>query len=219
VEGADYDSVNLSSDAAGAVGEYGFNFSGSNLLNPDIRPRETCSCSLEFPKEVVNPDRRSQFAELVARVAELCPFESGFAGYAFKHAPEASWRNDALTWISQRAQRFLALDISYDGFERVARGRVVTASWITLLGVPVVAQLGGEAAIRAKLSAEIAIRPLKTGLMIVAGEHPPIGDVNRGATDVALLKEVAALTKPVRAQMEIGFGSEEFRHGWLNRFD
>jgi hypothetical protein len=88
-----------------------------------------------------------------------------------------------------------------------------------LLGNDLVENLGGEPRIREQLSPEVLIRPLQTGLMLIAGETVPIGDVNRGLQDVRWLKEVAALTKPVRARMEIGFGSDTFRHGWLDRLD
>ena len=100
-----------------------------------------------------------------------------------------------------------------------ARRRVVNVSWITLLGDPLVKLLGGEDQIRARLSPAIRLRALASGLAIVAGEVPPIGDVNRGLHDIRWLKEVAALTKPERITMEMGFGSETFRRTWLHHLD
>lgn len=217
-EGADYRSIHLSSGTPANVGEYGFHFFGSNFSRVDISPRKTCSCIMEFPVGVLDQDQKRSLEDFAAAVAEIEVFESGHGGYAFKHLSE-TWRDQALSWIAQRAQRYVALDISYDSFRRVARGRVVNVSWITLLGNTVVEALDGTTRIREKLSPEVIIRPLKTGLLLVAGDTPPVGDVNRGAQDIQWLKEVAALTKPVRARMEIGFGSDAFRRGWLDRLD
>jgi hypothetical protein len=217
-EDADYEAIHLSSGAPGHVGEYGFHFYGSNFTRPEISPRETCACIMEFPVMALAREEKNRFAEFAAEIAEVEPFESGYGGYAFKHLFE-TWRNKALGWIAQRAQRFVALDISYDNLRRAARGRVANVSWVTLLGSTLVEQLGGESRIREQLSPEILLRPLQTGLMLIAGDMAPVGDANRGLHDIQWLKEVARLTKPVRARMEIGFGSDTFREGWLNRLD
>ena len=217
-EGTDFTSINLSSGDPSHVGEYGLHFFGTDLSNFDVSPREACSCTFEFPLSVLKLEYRHLFESFVAEICDLEPFESGYAGYAFKHLTR-SWRDQALAWIAQKAPRFLGLDISYDTFSAAARRRVVNVSWITLLGHPLVKELGGEAQIRSQLSPEIRLRNLESGLAIIAGDVPPIGDVNRGAQDLQLLKEVAALTRPVRISMEIGFGSESFRRNWLSRFD
>jgi hypothetical protein len=217
-QGMDYDSIHLSSGEPGNVGDYGFHFFGTDLSHFDFSPREACSCVLEFPLVALSAEQRGRFEDFVATAGEVEPLESGYAGYAFKHLAR-TWREQAMPWISQRAPRFLGVDISNDSFTRVARRRVVNVSWITLLGRPLVDELGGEAQIRSQLSPEIRLRQLASGLAIVAGEVPPIGDVNRGLHDLQWLKEVAALTRPVRASLQIGFGSETFRRTWPNRLD
>lgn len=214
----EYRSIHLSSGAPANVGDYGFHFFGSNLSNADIKPRETCACIMEFPAAALEAQARSRFVEFAAAVAEVEPFESGHGGYAFKHLSE-TWRDQALPWIAQQAQRYRAFDISYDGFKRVARGRVVNVSWLTLLGQALVEQLGGGQGIASQLPTEVVCRAIKTGVMLVAGDSAPVGDTNRPSDDIRWLKAVAALTKPVRASMEIGFGGDRFRHGWLDRFD
>jgi hypothetical protein len=217
-EGAEYRSIHFGSGAPANVGEYGFHFFGSTLSHADVSPLETCALVLEFPCSALEDDAKQRFEEFVVTVTELAAFESGYGGYAFKHLFE-TWRDQALPWIAQRAQRYLGVDISYDSFRRAARGRVVNVSWITLLGAEVTELLGGVGRIREQITSEVHVKSLTTGLLIVAGETVPIGDTNRGARDLRLLKEVALLTKPVRAKMEIGFGSDAFRSGWLDRFD
>ncbi|WP_457331031.1 type VI immunity family protein [Rhizobacter sp. P5_C2] len=200
------------------VGEYGFHFFGTDLSSFDVSPREACSCMFEFPLSMLNVEHRERFESFVAEICDAESFESGYAGYAFEHLTR-SWRDQALAWIAQKAPRFLGFDISYDSFSAVARRRVVNVSWITLLGHPLIKELGGEAQIRSQLSPEIRLRSLATGLVIVTGDVPPIGDVSRGAQDLQLPKEVAALTRPVRAALQIGFGSQAFRRYWPNRLD
>jgi Protein of unknown function (DUF3396) len=217
-DGADYRSIHLGSEASANVGEYGFHFFGSNFSKIDVSPRETCAAIFEFPAGALARDSKGRFEEFVVAVAESETFESGYGGYAFKHLFE-TWRDQALPWIGQRAQRYLGLDISYDSFRRAARGRVINVSWITLLGGGVTQALGGAKYISEQLSSEVRVRSLTTGLLLVAGESAPIGDTNRGVQDIRLLKEVALLTKSVRGRMEIGFGSDAFRRGWLDRFD
>lgn len=70
-----------------------------------------------------------------------------------------------------------------------------------------------------QLSPEVGMQSFTNGIMLITGDTPPIGDTNGDLQDIRWLKEVAALTKPVRAKMEIGFGSPTFRRTWLNRLD
>lgn len=218
VEGADYRSIHLSSGSPASVGAYGFHFFGSNFLAKGVNPLETCACVAEFPVQMLKSPGVDALQEFVADVVSIEPFESGHCGYAFNHLAR-TWREQALTWIAQQAPRYIGFDIGYDAFRDVAKGRVVNVSWMTLLGNPVVDVLGGDEKIRSMVSHQVSIRKLPTGLMLIASDRPPIGDVNRGARDIGALKEVAAITKTVRAKMEIGFGGDSFRQGWQRRFD
>ena len=217
-KGVEYWSINLSSSESANVEDYGFHFFGSDLSHKDISPQETCVCFMEFPTNTLEEDRQQHFVEFAVAAAEIEEFEAGYGGYAFKHH-SAPFHNDANRWIAQLAPRYIALDISYDRFKEVARRQLINVSWITLLGNALVQDLHGENSIRSQLSPRVSVKSLQNGLLLIAGESPPVGDVNRGAQDIEGLKEVAALTKPVRAKMEIGFGSDTFRHGWLDRFD
>jgi hypothetical protein len=218
-EKTDYASIILSSgEPPGNIGDYGFYFFGSNFHNPELYPQETCSVFMYFPYEVLTTEQRQRFEEFVIKVTDVAPFESGFAGYAFKNLAYL-WRNEAMQWISEQAAKYLAFDIGYDSFDNVARRWVVNVSWITLLGHIVSGDLGGVDHLREQLSPEVRMRSLKHCNMLVAGETPPIGDVNNGLQDLRLLKEVAAVTKRSRAHYAIGFGSKTFRKTWLNRID
>ena len=217
-DGVDYRSIHLSSGAPGNVGDYGFHFFGSRFSNPDTSPRETCLLTMKFPPLIATSTSAQEFIQFVLRIAKVEPFDSGHAGYAFNHLFE-TWRDQALPWIAQKAPRFLGFDINYDLFRRAARGRLVTASWITMIGTSMVEVLGGADALRNALPPEVQALSANGGIVLVEGQWPPVGDVNRGASDLALLRAVANLTKPLRVRSEIGFGSESFRSGWLDRFD
>jgi hypothetical protein len=173
---------------------------------------------MEFPAEMLEAERRGRFEEFVVAASRIADFEAGYGGYAFKHLSR-SWRGDALDWISKLSLRYLALDISNDTFNSVARRRVVNVSWITLLCSDLTADLGGRERIREQLSPEVRMQSLTNGTMLIAGDMPPVGDTTGDLNDIRWLKEVAALTKPVRAKMVIGFGSPAFRRTWLNRLD
>ena len=80
---------------------------------------------------------------------------------------------------------------------------------------------------RERLSAAIDVHPLKYGTVLVAGETPPLGEVNRQAPDIGPLREVAALTRPywIDEQTMINDVLNSFWHGdeaavhWVRRFD
>jgi len=217
-EKTDYSSINLSSGEPGHVGDYGFQFYGSDLKNEDIHPFEACCCIMEFPVDVLAPHQRKRFEEFTTTIAEVAPFESGSAGYSFKHLG-LMWRGQAMPWIAQQALHYLAVDISNHCFDNVARRRLVNVNWLTLIGQQVCEDLGGEARIREQLSPEIIMQPLRYGVLLIAGDTPPVGDVQQGLQDIKWLKEMAAFTKYVRARMELGFGNSTFRRTWINRFD
>ena len=80
---------------------------------------------------------------------------------------------------------------------------------------------------RARLSAAVDVQPLKFGTLLVAGETPPLGEVNRQSPDIDPLREVAALTRPywIDDQTVINRVLNSFWRGddmgirWINRFD
>jgi hypothetical protein len=56
--------------------------------------------------------------------------------------------------------------------------------------------------------------------MIRAGSEPVLGEINRKPDGLGAIREVARLTKPIRvAKRVLFYGSEDFRHDWVNRFD
>ena len=161
----------------------------------------------------------TQIVEWVVSVAEITPFETGQFGYCFNQL-QRTWTSEADEFIGRMAMRFRGFDILEPQMAREARGLVPNCSWLTLLGDGVVEKLGGERAIHSAVSPAVTLRRIRGGLLLVAGELPPVGDVNRRALDLGPVKEVARVTKPARVTKRVLFyGAEAFRHNWVNRFD
>jgi Protein of unknown function (DUF3396) len=96
---------------------------------------------------------------------------------------------------------------------------VKRAAWTNVLHELTVRALGGAEAIIAKLAdtPEIRVTPFEHGLMLQAGEHPELGDLNRGEL-LPLLRKVASVLKPVRVNLLPEIKGEFWDH-FFNIFD
>lgn len=199
------------------VGHYGAHFVGSHLRNVSA-PHEENLLLLEFPHDLLEKRSPDTFIDYVTNVANRHPFGSGLAGYAFKHL-HLTFRDEAFASIRQLAPRYIGFDISSDSAAEYSRDRVYNVSWLTLLGTHLVAELGGTDAIRAALPRSIGILPLRGGVLLRASEQPIVGDVNRGAQDVAPLRAMAALTRSLRLKAPNVGPGVDFTAEWLARLD
>ena len=216
----DYTNIDLASGPQlASEGPYGWHLSGGNLANSEIRPNNTNVCFHEFPPDELERAGVEAMIDWVVRVAEIHPFETGQFGYSFNQL-QRTWTSEADAHVAALAMRFRGFDILEPKLAREARGRVPNCSWLNLLGDGVVAALGGEDALRTVLSSAVEVRRIAGGLLLRAGERPPIGDTNRRALDLDPVREVAQLTRPLRITKQLLFyGAEEFNRGWVHRFD
>ena len=66
----------------------------------------------------------------------------------------------------------------------------------------------------------MSVLELGSGVMIRATAAPIFGDVNRGAKDAAVLRDLAAVTRQLRVSIDnLGPDDPEFAERWLSRFD
>ncbi|MBK9259438.1 MAG: DUF3396 domain-containing protein [Polyangiaceae bacterium] len=216
----DYTNVDLGSGALlASAGPYGFHINGGNLSNTAIRPDNTNVIYHELPHNEIQRMGASRVVDWAVSVAELYPFETGQLGYSFNQL-QRTWTTEADDFVGKVAMRFLGFDILEPDLARVARGKVPNCSWLNFLGDRIVMKLGGESLVRAAVSDAVTVRRIAGGLMLVAGQLPPVGDVNRHALDLGPVREVARLTRPLRPEKKVLFyGTEEFRNGWVHRFD
>lgn len=216
----DYTNIDLSSGPLlDSEGPYGWHLNGGNLSNVAVRPDNANVCIHEFPADEIERVGPERMIDWVVSVAALHPFETGQFGYSFNKL-QRTWTSEADFFIGAVAMRFRGFDILDPRLAREARGRVPNCSWLNLLGDGVVAALGGEDLVRGALSPAVQVRSIPGGLLLRAGDRPAIGDTNRRALDLAPVREVSRLTRPVRVTKRVLFyGTEEFRLGWVDRLD
>ncbi|HEX5748019.1 MAG TPA: type VI immunity family protein [Archangium sp.] len=202
----------------GEVGTHAIYFEGSSLAEPEPLPDKTHVLRLEFPPPPAGDEWLEPFIGFVSRIANLVPFQSGNAGFAFKHV--GVLQSNVRKEINQLLPRYYGFDPSYDSARMKMRGRAFGAHWLTLLRTDLIQKLGGMEALRAALP-RAELRPLDQGLLIRAARRPPLGDVNRQCADIGCMPEVARLLRPIRYEAK-GFGQpqEVFDAlAWLARYD
>jgi hypothetical protein len=182
-------------------------------------PDETNLLRLEFPPPPAGDESwLDPFIGFVCRLANLVPFQSGNAGFAFKHV--GVLQSNVRKEINQLLPRYYGFDPSYDSARMKMRGRSFGAHWLTLLRTDLIQKLGGMEAIRAALP-RAELRPLDQGVLIRAARRPPLGDVNRQCTDIGCMPDVARLLRPIRYEAK-GFGQPQEVFDaldWLARYD
>ncbi|REG30759.1 uncharacterized protein DUF3396 [Archangium gephyra] len=201
------------------VGTHAIFFEGSAFAEPEPLPDKTHLLRLELPPPPAEDQSWLEpFIEFVCQIANLVPFQSGNAGFAFKHVGvfESQMRKE----INRLLPRYYGFDPSYDPARFDMKGRSFGAHWLTLLRTDLIQKLGGMEALRAALP-QAELRPLDQGVLIRAARRPPLGDVNRQCTDIGCMPEVARLLRPIRYEAK-GFGQpqEVFDAlAWLARYD
>lgn len=214
----DYSEFHFGQEPPRNVGQFGAHFKASPL-NEESKPTHNGSLYLEFPTDIEAFSSPGEFLDFVRKVALRCDFDSGFCGYAFKHL-HMSLRREAFKEIAKMAMRYIGLDLSNDSIRRHAAGQIYNISWLTLFGEQITARLGGLARLREELPEVKTIEALGRGVMIQTSDAPILGDVNRGAADVAPLRRLAQVTRPLRAELaNLGPDDPDFAARWLARFD
>jgi hypothetical protein len=133
-------------------------------------------------------------------------------------------------YVYASLQRYPGLDMQVPiSFINAAKGnfqRIKCVNWLTVLGDPVLAELGGMNAARTALEPDCVLYPYSGGLVIQAGLAPQFGDLARNIIPNAY-RSVARFTKPVRFSeyrcslfrvFQPMIGCEEAER-WVSRFD
>ncbi|MGZ8942691.1 MAG: type VI immunity family protein [Methylobacter sp.] len=140
-------------------------------------------------------ERLQTVLALVQKLGDTFPFRCGLAGFSFECSRYDKKESETYAWsTSMRHPGIDIVRIPYDD-KAVGDDAIKGVNWLTLLDTNLVTQLGGERAMRAKLSEQIELLPCRYGLIIKAGPMPCIGDVNRG-DKLPLYREVYALLVP-----------------------
>ncbi|XKM13594.1 DUF3396 domain-containing protein [Orbaceae bacterium ac157xtp] len=174
-----------------------------------------------------NGNRFSELADLVLAWCERLQPAHGSAGFCFSY-PIGLKPDPRDTW--ELLQRHPGIDHSYTPLFSVevqqTYNRIKGVNWLTVLSDPIVAELGGIAAIQAQLTEECQIKTYKGGIIIIAGSEPQLGDrtINFIPTHY---QAVAKATRPVRfedyqrafIELPESFDRATESMKWIRRFD
>jgi hypothetical protein len=171
---------------------HGFAFSGSNDLVDD----ETCFVELRFPSAAAEPAEVEATVAFLREVAELLPFDSGYASLALTYGVD-SQESDFAAKVRSLAFRHPGFDLlSSDGTNSAIAKKLRGAYWLSFIGPWALKKLGGADALARALDFGPRLEPLKRGVMVRASTLPEVGDTNRGKV-LPELRALAKLLKPV----------------------
>jgi len=151
--------------------------------------------SMAFPAawSLEQPDR---LLALVQQLGDVFPFTSGLAGYSLERSPYVKDESETHAW--NMSMRHVGIDIVRLPFDAKAPGSdaVKGVGWLTLLGTGLLAELGGEKNLAAKLSKDVELISSTHGVIIKAGPVPRLGDVNRNDS-LPLYRSVYKVVAPL----------------------
>lgn len=211
---ADILALLYSSAELGPPGDFGVDFIVEDLTEADF---VESSNLLRFELPASAAESPEQTVELALQVAECIPFSVGTCGYGLSH-----WHGDrfAVAQVYQLLPRYLGLDHSSKTPREWIKGRTPAPNWLTFIQADLFEELGGDQACMT-YAPDTKVSRLKTGTMIRAAKFPPVGDVNRGASDIGTLPGVARFLKPKRTRIPFlrSAGVALDVTAWLSRFD
>jgi|GEM_PF-1739474 hypothetical protein len=181
--------------------------------------------SFAFPPEF-GIDRADEMYDLTRRLAEVFPYQSGCAGFAFQCSRYSPELGEAFAW--QKSMRYPEIDIVRSPQDRhaVEQNAVKTVGWLTLVCDAFLTELGGAKAIEKSLGDDIDRIKSGGGLMFRIGSEPTLSDRNRGESVPAYEKLYLALRPLIERAREqstwFSTGSidqDEQTEFWFRRFE
>ena len=146
----------------------------------------------------------------------------GYAGFAYV---QSVWRDDAHgTFVLASSRRFRGIDVQdTTGTSMFCKDGIKCVNWLTLVNNAWLSRIGGADAIQRQVGPAIVLHDIKGGVLIQAGPHPRIGDVNAG-DNLDDYRAVGRLLKPIRSRNHGALGGQrsfnmEESQKWLARFD
>lgn len=214
--------VDLSEDP-GEVRGYQFEYEGRKLDDPFFSRDEgaTSAMLFTFPTEYLLEHGPAHLRALALEMARELPFSFGYASLAFV-ASQGSWYAVRRQLIGPLS-RYLGFDFYRLGeTSRVIGTRARGAYWLTFLGQPLLAELGGLDALREKLVfPEVSLQPMEDErLLISLGEWPDAIDTEKDFHPAqAPYRALARVLEPFLYEERSGWGflDDESMHRWIRR--
>ncbi len=202
--------------------QYGFEYHGKPLHEPSWSNEisDVSAVSFWLPTEFLEQHGPAWVRELAVELATLLPFCSGHAGLSFNGELNLL---DVMPEVQKYCFRHPGLDIPDLGSISYQLGtRVRGISWLNFLGQPVLGEVGGAPALRARLhSPGTSVQELKGDRAVVTlGSWPEAGDTQRGEL-LPAYRELAQVLEPWLFFEERGFHPHfppEVKRRWERRF-
>lgn len=172
-------------DQAHVSGLYGFHYLGrQHGVASSVSAVRMC-----FPLRMVRGDSVERFVEFVSTVSRAVPFHCGLVAVALA-SPRSPKQRDSGELLAHPGVDVHELTAIIDG-----GGRLPGASWVTLLGEPLVELLGGRAKLLRRLGSDRLSEPRLGTLLLRASKWPEIGDLFDGQHAPGL-RQVAEVLAP-----------------------
>jgi Protein of unknown function (DUF3396) len=186
--------------------------------------RRTNAIACSFPADPSDSSIAS-FFDFVADMFDRCPFRWGHAGYALQMSPYRPLDAHLAAWRLSMQHPGVDIVTTNNDYLRVGRAGIKNVNWLTMLGPEFVKLLGGSAALRELLPAEVDVLPVGAGVMIRAVAAPALGHVNR-QDRLPAYRAVYKALEPLQRPIVQGFTSfslpggdhKEKTTAWLRRF-
>ncbi|WP_233583348.1 DUF3396 domain-containing protein [Corallococcus sp. CA053C] len=196
LHGENFSNVVLSDAENGAM-RYYFEYYGKDLGNPERFYSPTVISSLGFwlPTEFLEQHGPNRVSELALTLAKDLPFSFGQAGPSFQCQLDILGVRDE---VDARCLRYPGMDVSMlNALASDLGTRVRGPSWMNFLGPPVLTELGGTAALRARLhSPDTTVQELGPDRAVITlGPWPEAGDTEQGQT-LPAYRELARVLRP-----------------------
>jgi hypothetical protein len=189
---------------------------------PDRDNSESNFVEMRFAHDHLVRVGADSFVQWAREVAEIVPFDSGYAALSWSACKESS-ESEAGRSLGALALRHPGYDVANNRSTHFEIGsRCRGAQWLTFIGKPLLHKAEGIDALRAAVP-EGEVHELRSGgLMIRASASPVIGDVNRrqhGPKLAALAQLLESRTYFGDYSLDLLFNDDnELRERWERRF-
>ena len=180
-------------------------------------PLHTCAMiRITVPVTCPLGDFRARVMDIAAKL----PVRWGAAGYMYS-AWEMEWYTSSRDAIYAHSRRHNGYDVGqYPTLVAEWYERIRTVSWLTFIGPHMALRLR-EAGRALAATGRVRVGQAGKSLVLMAGEQPEEGDVNRLWIPPAYA-EADEMVRPLRARRDVNFmapWTEETTEKWLGRFE
>ena len=169
----------------------------------------------DFDSLIIDSNDGTKFVDFYIDLLQALPFQSSHAGYSFKRIKATEKK--ATPGVNKKINRYFGFDPCYEPVKNKMIGYVFTPHWLNAINSSLEKKIGGFEKINKKLSTTKSIQ-IGNGLIMQGAQLPPVGDINRGASDIGSIPEIARLLKPLRTTIN-ALGEPYDAQSWLARYD